>query len=103
MLRGMLSSFWNPLLNILAVSLGTNTLYPASLDPVFILVPLGTILGAFWNSLERSWAHLGGVLAASWGHPGELLERTFEHLGNQLGYKHLVTSFFASISCENLI
>ena len=69
MLRGMLSSFWNPLLSILAVSLGTNTLYPASLGPVFILVPLGTILGAFWNLLGRSWAHLGtswGILESSW-------------------------------------
>ena len=69
LLGGMVSSFWNPPLSILAISLGTNTLYPASLDPVFILVSLGTILGAFWNLLGRSWAYLGTpweILESSW-------------------------------------
>ena len=96
LLGGILGNSWNPLLGISAASLGTNTLYPASLDLVFILVPLGTILSAFWNSLGRSWAHLGGVLESSRESFGQLLKPTPEHHGNQPGYKHFVPCFFGS-------
>ena len=64
MLRGMLSSFWNPLLSILAVSLGTNTLYRASLDFAFISAPPGDWLGGLaW--LGSAW--VGSVwLGSAW-------------------------------------